>query len=878
LLQSALAQFPGERAPVLEHAWLAFARRDWPEAARRWDRVRETAPDNVEGYLRGAGALNEMWQFKEAEELLLEGMRRFPKNSGLACDYAWMALSQRREDEAAQRFRQVRESFPSVAAGYIGGALCLRNQFRLREAEQLLERGCTLVPNEPRILLEQAQLAVFRPLRSGRDYGKALKRLESLRAKFPQFEEGYTVTIRLMRDDDRLAEADEFGTAATRQLPHSSAVAVEHAHTARARADWPEALRRYADARERFPRQPHGIIGLASVLSSSGQHADGEAVAREAMERFPGEKLAFAEFASIAVRQSNWKEALERWNEAYRRFPDEKAFAQRIFEARLRLTESDGSEAEAAVQERPAAGAIDPRAEMRELIMQFESLGGRGIGCEFGMFQREFAAEPLGLLRWADMPYEGIIFVLENRFEGVGLAENTELFVDREHAQPEYCTVDKRGFMFQRSFIVEDDISFEKMWKQTIRRLPFLRDKLISDLEAGSKIFLWRQTERNLTDAEIDRLHRAVHSYGNNTLLYVGYQDDTHPNGTVEWAAPGLLIGYIDRFKQLPTGELVAAPASASWTAICRKAYDLWKERKESDSSSSSPSLSPLPTDETAAAPVAASWTAIWAKALESSTAIVRKALALWEQSKKSDSSSPKESSGNVADAKDEPAARDLVTQFESLGGTGHGCEFGIFQRSLGAEPLGLLRWAGLTQQELTEALEKRFDGVGLPEHTNVFVPPDADEYWTTDQRYAMAMRSFIRTDEVTREKVTKMMHKRLQFLRTKLIEDLERGDKIFVYKNLYRDLTDEELGRLHAAVRSYGDNTLLYVRYEQPGRPSGTVEIAGAGLMIGYIDHFAFSPDDQPLESADEGWLAVCRRAFQLWSQMQARENRQVA
>jgi predicted Zn-dependent protease len=579
LLQSALLKFPGEEAPVLEHAWLATARRDWPEAARRWARVRESFPQLVVGFQRGAAALTEMWQYADAEALLTEGMLRFPNESELLRDYAWIALSQRREDEAAQRFARLCELFPNYAPGYIGGALCLRNQYKLREAEAILERGHALVPDDPRILLEHAQIPVFPPLSSDRNYDEALRRLEGLRAKFPQFEEGYIAAIRLMRDDDRLAEADSFGVAAVTKLPHSSALAIEHAHTARRRADWPEAMRRYADARERFPHQPHGVIGLASALSSGGDHSKAESLLRDAIERFPGEKAGHVEFASVAVRQSNWREALARWTEAYRKFPDDNDFAQRIFEARLRLTESDPADAEAAVQEKPPAVAADPRAEMRELIQQFESLGGRGIGCEFGMFQREFGAEPLGLLRWADMPYEGIIFVLENRFAGVGLPENTELFVDRDHGNAEYCTRDKRGFMFQRCFIPENDISHEKMWKQTTRRLPFLRDKLITDLEGGSKIFVWRQTERNLTNAELERLHCAVRSYGDNTLLYVRYQDDTHPNGTVvRAAAPGLLIGYIDRFKMLPTGELAAAPASASWTAICKTAFALWKE------------------------------------------------------------------------------------------------------------------------------------------------------------------------------------------------------------------------------------------------------------------------------------------------------------
>jgi tetratricopeptide (TPR) repeat protein len=239
------------------------------------------------------------------------------------------------------------------------------------------------------------------------------------------------------------------------------------------------------------------------------------------------------------------------------------------------------------------------------------------------------------------------------------------------------------------------------------------------------------------------------------------------------------------------------------------------------------------------------------------------------------------ESAGNEAAASNEPpppskpahahsaaiGARELVMNFESLGGTGHGCEFGIFQRSQGAEPLGLLRWADLGHDLLSRALENRFDGVGLPENTNIFVPDGADEYWTTDRRYHMAMRSFIKTEEVAHDKVTRQMYRRLQFLRTKLIEDLEQSEKIFVYKNMFRNLTGEELGRLHSAVRSYGDNTLLYIRYEKPGRPNGTVEVAGAGLIIGYIDHFSFSPTEEHLGDVTADFLTLCQGAYRMWS-----------
>jgi tetratricopeptide (TPR) repeat protein len=216
------------------------------------------------------------------------------------------------------------------------------------------------------------------------------------------------------------------------------------------------------------------------------------------------------------------------------------------------------------------------------------------------------------------------------------------------------------------------------------------------------------------------------------------------------------------------------------------------------------------------------------------------------------------------------PEERELMMQFESLGGTGHGCEFGIFQRSFGAEPLGLLRWADLDPGQLCAALETGLEGVGELGNTDIFVPPDSDppEYWTKDHRYHMAMRCFVLARDVSADKMADLVTKRLRYLRNKLLDDLAAGQKILVYKNMKRNLTDAELGRLYTACRRYGENTLLYIRYESQAHPNGTVQYAWPGLLIGYIDHFSHSADtDEFLGSATESLLAICRKAHGIWT-----------
>jgi hypothetical protein len=81
---------------------------------------------------------------------------------------------------------------------------------------------------------------------------------------------------------------------------------------------------------------------------------------------------------------------------------------------------------------------------------------------------------------------------------------------------------------------------------------------------------------------------------------------------------------------------------------------------------------------------------------------------------------------------------RELVIQFESLGDN---CELGLVQRMAGAEPLGLLRFAGVPLRHLIRAMEARFEGMAdtanirvEPQNgcDNEYWPTCADEYWPT--------------------------------------------------------------------------------------------------------------------------------------------------
>jgi tetratricopeptide (TPR) repeat protein len=819
LVHDAIERFPDSAELPIEYARLAERRRRWATAIERWEQVRNRLPDRIEGYIGSALALISDGRYDEADSLLEAAHARFPQVPQIARDYAWTAYRRHRWDEAEERFALVRERFVDEPSGYLGGAAVLVSRGRLDEAEKLLEEGMARIPTDPFLKLEHARIPSSPLLRDDRNWDLAISRIEALCSEFPDFEEGHIDLVRTLRDRGRLDEAEAAGSRGLQRRKRSPNLGIEYARIAQERGDWLEALKRYATVTEQFPDQSAGFAGQAEALSHLGRFDGAEALLVRAMGSFPAEPGPYAEHARLAMRRGEPEEALRRWANAVRSFPDDTQLAQELFVARLRVAETDPIVAAAATErsqngesDSASATATDELLPMRELVSTFESLGGTLLGCEFGLFQREFGAEPLGLLRWTDIEPDALIAALEVEFEGVGLPANTEL-VTPPDASAEYATRDRRFGMRMHTFVSMRATPPDQMFARVCRRLQYLRDKLLADLKSSEKVFVYKITARNLTDDELRRLHGALRRYGDNTLLYVRYADPGHPAGAVEMTEPGLLIGYVDRFAMSASGENLGAQTVA-WTDICRKAY-----RLRASKAAGGDTRIPMPGD-----------------------------------------------ASSELGADPDLAACDLMMNFESLGGSGHGCEFGILQRGFGAEPLGLLRWADLAPHLLAEALEQEFEGVGLVENTILFVPPgDRPEYWTRDSRYWMAMRTFVAADATSEEQMREQVCRRLQFLRDKLIGDLRASAKIFVFKVIERNLTDQEIGRLHAAMRRYGDNTLLYVRYQDEEHPNGIVEVAADGLMIGYIDRFAHSKTDENLGPATQSWVALCKAAHAL-------------
>jgi hypothetical protein len=203
----------------------------------------------------------------------------------------------------------------------------------------------------------------------------------------------------------------------------------------------------------------------------------------------------------------------------------------------------------------------------------------------------------------------------------------------------------------------------------------------------------------------------------------------------------------------------------------------------------------------------------------------------------------------------------DLLHRFESLG---HNCEFGLMQRAAGAEPLGLLRFGGITPHNLLRGLDMAFEGIEDISRLRVFVESnrDREEYLVRDDRYSVQIHTGAFEGETTPAAVAAKLSTHLGFLRRLFVEVLEDASRIFVLHHPAARSQAQVLPVLNL-LRSHGPNVLLYVTDDRV-HAGGTVVQEKADLFHGYIDRL---PPMHEVHLIDVGaWVSVCANTYRMW------------
>ncbi len=390
-----------------------------------------------------------------------------------------------------------------------------------------------------------------------KNWVEAFNRWQEYRLNFPDDPVSYAASGTVLCELGRFDEADGILLSGMKRHRDNSELLGNFAWSAHNKGDWNEALKRWQAYRDKFPGHVVGYSAAGRALQALGRFDDADDIVLQGLRHNPGDAELNGNYAWIAMRRQDWPEALIRWTKFRDMFPDQPLGYYNIVQvlyALGRIDEANAAAVKAAEMHPGGAGTA-------RFMLKFESLGDN---CEFGVVQRHFGADPLGLLRFTDTRIDMLIAALMGRFEGVGEVENTDLTV----IHGEYMTLDKRYHMAMHTFIRDEGDDRANRLQGFCRRLRFLRDKLLRDLGEGEKIFVYG-CRSSVTDLEIRELWKALQDFGPNKLLFVQMQDSQNRAETTRTIEDSLIVGYVDRLS-------VKEPSFVTWLNLCHKAYTSW--------------------------------------------------------------------------------------------------------------------------------------------------------------------------------------------------------------------------------------------------------------------------------------------------------------
>jgi predicted Zn-dependent protease len=545
---------------LIAEAQKAAGARDWSRSKDINATLREGFPDRPAGWLGGALAARQVRNFDEAEALLQKAILRFPEEPEVFEAVANLAQVRRDLPEAISRWQAAVERFPSSFSSHLGLVIALREARQLDEAEAAVKRAQVKFSSVAGLIVETARLAAAR---SSWDEAIAIWRdIQKLRPHSwqPISEIGEILTAQKKYD-----EAEAFLVPELERFRDRPDVEICFAQVANRRRNWVAALQLWSSLDSRFPDNPRVLTGFAEALSATKDEQKLVPVLDQLLAKEPDNPTAAVLYALIEMRQNRAAEAVRRLAAVAARSPGNQQILALLHDARLRAL-VDAPDGASEITANPAL----TRNQVNDInvFALFESLGS---GCEFGLIQRKFGVEPLGLLRWGSITLAGLTKMLEHRFAGVGDTAHTGIRVEGKN----YVLFDSLYQLGMQTFIGVDTEKPETLLPKLCKRQRFLARKLIEDLENAERIMVYK-SEESLTSCDIDRFWRAICAYSNNIrLLLVRLADADHPSGSLSLVEDGLMVGRVRHFSNTDI-------AVEDWEQVCLAAKEACARSTES--------------------------------------------------------------------------------------------------------------------------------------------------------------------------------------------------------------------------------------------------------------------------------------------------------
>ena len=287
LMREGLARHPRESFFLIGSARVAEERGDNKTALRRWAIVRQKFPLLAVGYARTAACLVKEGKIKEADSMLVRGIKQSPADVFCLMEHAKLAEASGDFETALVRWKYMRDvqpdpNHPCYQNGTISLGICLRRMGRLDEAETILQQFVDRFGVQEATIMELARVAEDRE-----DWPEALTRWQQIRRRFPMLAEGYRGEIRALGKCGRADATDAIRFELMTRFNEELGFALDYARSAYEGGDKSEIARRWEIVRQNFPDYEAAYSNGVEALTALGQEAAAAALRAEQSIRFP---------------------------------------------------------------------------------------------------------------------------------------------------------------------------------------------------------------------------------------------------------------------------------------------------------------------------------------------------------------------------------------------------------------------------------------------------------------------------------------------------------------------------------------------------------------------------------------------------------------
>ena len=363
-----------------------------------------------------------------------------------------------------------------------------------------------------------------------------------------------------MRSPDDLAVVREAAVLAARNGEHARAVEL-----------WQRLVRRASLNPLRFRTSRFSAearFGIVAGLTHLRRFAEADEALKQVSRRFPLHPEVMIARGKLAMAREDYDAAIVIWRRFRLLFPWNAHgwdHLGRCVAAKRLALEADTTVPQNHLMPVEVVRVRDEAA--CKLLLGFESVG---TDCEFGMVQRRYGAEPLGLLRWNFVPFANLMAAIDAGFAGMGDPENTEFWFPEDGS--ETYIKDRRWGLQIHTFKSKAQVDEAEFYPKACRRVAFLRDKFLADLAIGEKIIVFKSAEEGLPAFRM--VHAGLQKFGRVRVLGVVQvgASSSEPGlrgkpGEVFRVSEGLYIGFLRRMGSTAGRWNIAFE---DWLSICR--------------------------------------------------------------------------------------------------------------------------------------------------------------------------------------------------------------------------------------------------------------------------------------------------------------------